>query len=225
MATPDAQEAAARERIIKHMNADHNDSIQRYLEDSEEAHFYQLRNARMTDISQNEMKFQYAGKQAIIPFDPPLKSLREARERLVQMDKDSTQSLGRSDIRITEFIPCYVKLGHFLNFSQCMLTYLLLPRSANFKPGSLLFDHLLYRVPAFANFISAVRLYIVVIMVGIHVVESSLMVKKLRKHGVTPLDRVWWLWVGTAFVEGITSFWRVDELVAKKRQEKEAKKH
>jgi hypothetical protein len=179
----------------------------------------------MTDVNLNAMQFQYAGKQATIPFDPPLKSLREARERLVQIDKDSTQSLGRSDIRITQFIPCYVKLGHLLNFSQCMLTYLLLPRAANFKPGSLLFDNLLYRFPAFANFVLAVRLYIVVVMVGIHVFESGLMIKKLRKHGVTPFERVWWMWVGTSFVEGITSFWRFDGLVAEKRKEKEAKKH
>jgi hypothetical protein len=48
----------------------------------------------MTDIDLNGIKISYGGKSTLIPFDPPLKSLREARERLVQMDKDALSALG-----------------------------------------------------------------------------------------------------------------------------------
>jgi hypothetical protein len=51
------------------------------------------------------------------------------------------------------------------------------------------------------------------------------MAGKMRKHGAAPFERVWCLWMATCFVEGITSFWRLDGLIAKKRREKDSKKH
>lgn len=185
----------------------------------------QSRDAQMTDIDLQQMKLSCAGQQAVIAFDPPMKALREARERLVQMDKDALQVLGRSDITITEFIPPYAKLGHLYNFTQCLLCYLLLPRSANFKPGSLLYETLLFRVPAFAEFVARIGWIVVLGMVPIHLFEASLMAKKLANHGLTYLDKLWWQWVGTCFVEGITSFWRLDGFIEEKRKENEAKKH
>lgn len=149
----------------------------------------------MTDIDLNGMKISYAGKKAFIPFDPPMKSMRDARERLVQMDKDANEALGRDPISITTFIPCYVHPGHLFNFSACFLTYLFLSRSANVQPGSLVYDHVLYRFPGFVNFVTAIRLWVFSIMTAIHVTESVIMAKKLRKHGLTPLDGFWWKWV------------------------------
>jgi hypothetical protein len=151
----------------------------------------------MTDIDLNGMKISYAGKQAFLPFDPPMKSMRDARERLVQMDKDANEALGRDPIPITTFIPCYVHVGHLFNFSACLLTYIFLPREANIQPGSLLYDHALYKFPGFVEFVKVIRLWVIWIMLGIHITESVLMVKKLRKHGLTPLDGLWWKWVRT----------------------------
>lgn len=179
----------------------------------------------MTDINLTHIKISYGGKQAVIPFDPPMKSLREARERLVQMDKDSLQALGRSDITITKFIPPYVHLGHLANFTQCFLTYTFFGRPSNFKAGSLLYDNLLFRLPRFANFCLTIQPYLFGIMISIHTFESVLMIRKLAKHGLTPFELIWWYWVGTCFVEGITSFKRLDGLIAEKTREKEAKKH
>lgn len=152
-------------------------------------------------------------------------SLREARERVVQLDKDALQVLGRDDIPITNFIPPYVKLGHLLNFSQCMLAYAVLPFPSNFKPGSLLYDNFLSEVPSVAAFLSRVCWIVFAIMVPIHLTEAGIMARKLAKHGLTPLDKLWWQWTGTCFVEGITSFWRLDGLIDEQRKEKEAKKH
>ena len=154
-----------------------------------------------------------------------MKSLREARERLVQMDKDALKALDRSDITVSRFIPPYAKLGHLFNFSQCLLTLLLLPRGANFRPGSLLYDSLLFMIPAFADFVLKVRWIVLSIMLAIHIFETSLMMKKVRRHGLSSADAVWWKWVGSSFIEGITSFWRLDELIAEKQREKDAKKH
>lgn len=179
----------------------------------------------MTDIDLNQMVFSVGGQTSSITFDPPMKSLREARERLVQMDKDTLQVLGRSDITVTRYIPPYVKLGHLFNFTQCMLVYLLLPREANFKSGSLLYDNLLFMVPAFARFVLQVRWIVLPIMLAIHITEAFVMAKKVKRHGLGSADAVWWQWVGSSFVEGVTAFWRLDRLIAEKQREKDAKKH
>lgn len=199
--------------------------IRRYLQVSQRAWFHQVRDAKMTDISTTQMNFTYSGKPATIHFDPPMKSLREARDRLVQMDKDSLQSLGRSDIPLTTFLPPYQHPGHLFNFTTCIATYAAFASRANFTSGSLLYDSLLFRAPGFASFCWSIQPYLFWIMVGIHAFEGLLMMRKLARHGVDPLQGIWWMWVGSCFVEGAPSFWRLGAWVADRRAEKEAKKH
>jgi hypothetical protein len=83
----------------------------------------------------------------------------------------------------------------------------------------------LYHVPGFASFIAQISLFVFAAMLPIHMAETVLMARKLAGHGCTFLDGVWWKWMGSCFVEGITSFWRLDGLIEEKRREKEAKKH
>ncbi|KAF1925419.1 uncharacterized protein M421DRAFT_423736 [Didymella exigua CBS 183.55] len=225
MASTEAQEAAAKQRIIKHMNADHHDSIRRYVEAYVSTSPRQSHSAQMTDIDLNQMAFSVGEQMSTVTFNPPMKSLREARERLVQMDKDTLQILGRSDITVNRYIPPYAKLGHLFNFTQCMLVYLLLPRGANFEPGSLMYDTFLFMVPAFARFVLQVRWIVLPVMLAIHITESFIMANKVKRHGLSSADTVWWQWVGSSFVEGVTAFWRLNELIAEKQKEKDAKKH
>ncbi|KAJ4368880.1 hypothetical protein N0V83_005962 [Neocucurbitaria cava] len=182
MTTPEAQEAAAKQRIIRHMNADHHDSIRRYVEAYASKSMWQSSGAEMINIYLDHMIFLIGSHQIVIPFDPPMKSFREARERLVEMDKDALHVLGRSDISITAFIPPTVKMGHLFNFTQCLLAYMLLPRPANFRPGSLLYDGLLYRVPSFAAFVAQISWIVFAIMLPIHIFEAGLMGKKQEKE-------------------------------------------
>lgn len=179
----------------------------------------------MIDITVNQMTFSCGGQQAVVAFDPPLASLRDTRERVVQMDKDALQILGRSDISITTYVPPYVQLAHLINFTQCIFAYALLPRPSNFKPGSLLYDNLLVMMPALASFIAQISWIVFALMIPIHGTEAYIMSRKATRHGMTPFEAVWWKWTGSAFVEGITAFWRFDELVKEKRRQKEAKQH
>jgi hypothetical protein len=185
---------------------------------------FQSRSAEMVDIDLNQIVFSYGGQQAVIAFDPPMKSMREARERLVQLDKDALQILGQSDIPITKFVPAYTNPAHLWNFTQCVLAMLLLPRQANWQPGSLLYDNALYPVPGFASFVARVGWIVFACMLPIHTVEAIIMARKLAKHGCTFMDAVWWKWVGTCFIEGFTSFFRLNALIEGKKREKEAKK-
>jgi hypothetical protein len=198
--------------------------IRRYLEAFKQKSFYQVRQARLTDVTLNDMKFNCGGQQLTIPFDPPLKSYRETRERVVQLDKDALEILGHSDITITKYIPPWVHIGHLFNFSQCLITLLLFSRAAHLQPGSLPYDLFLVHIPKFANFCLTIRPVLLVFMVPIHVIEAVFMARKVRRHGVTPFDGIWWVWVASCFVEGVTSFWRADGLIAMKK-EKEARKH
>lgn len=174
------------------------------------------------------MKFNCGGEQVIVPFDPPMRALREARERLVQLDKDALQVLGRSDITITKYIPPWapgLSFIHFVNFTACLLTWIAFSRKANFQPGSYLHDNLLSSIPRFSEFCLAIQPVLLPLMFVIHAVETFFMAKKLHRHGTSPLNRVWWAWIGSAFNEGWTSFLRANSLIQQKQQEKEAKKH
>jgi hypothetical protein len=181
----------------------------------------------MTDITLNEMKFACNGQLHSIAFDPPMKALREARERVVQLDKEALQVLDRSGIAIDKYVLPTAKFGHLLNFTQCIFAYLLLPFPSNWQPGSFLYDAVLYRVPWFANLVAQIGWWVVVgIMLPVHSTEAGFMARRLRKkHGLTPLDAMWWAWTASCFVEGVTSMWRLNGLVEQKTKEKEAKKH
>ncbi len=171
------------------------------------------------------MTISCGGKHNIIPFDPPMKSFREARERLVQMDQDALQTLGRSNIPITGFVPPYTRFGHLCNFTICGLSYILLSRPSNSRPGSLIYDNFLYLVPAFAGFVAAVSPFVFAAMIVIHITEACLMARKLNKHGMTPFESLWWKWTGSNFIEGAPAFWRLNELLENNRKAKEARKH
>lgn len=137
----------------------------------------------MVDIDLDKMVFSCGGQEAVIGLDPPMKTLREARERLVKMDSDALQTLGRSDITITKFVPSSTRPAHLWNFTQALLAFVLLPRAANWQPGSLLYDHVLFMMPWLANFAAKYGWVIFMMMVPIHSIEVVIMVKKLAKHG------------------------------------------
>lgn len=243
MATPEAQEAAVKERIVNHMNKDHTDSvsysaavqdsisppqIRRYLQAFKQKFFYQVRGARLIDVTLNDIKFTCGGQQVVMPFDPPMKTLKEARERLVQLDKDALKALGHSDITVTNYVPPWAPGQHYIhiiNSAACLFTWIIFARKANFQSGSFVHDNLLSRFPSWSEFCLAIQPFLISIMFIIHAVEAVLMARKLSRHGLTPFDGIWWAWVGSAFNEGFTSFRRVNTHIEQKQKEKELKRH
>ena len=142
-----------------------------------------------------------------LPFKPPLGSLREARERLVAMDKEATTALARSDITVKEYrIPRGL---HAFIFTLCASTYIFLSTSANMHPGSLIYDNVLKYVPWFARFSAAVRVPVLILMIAIHVGESTYMAtSRLKKHTVPFGSPLWWIWICSTFIEGYGAFQR-----------------
>ncbi|OCL13978.1 putative integral membrane protein [Glonium stellatum] len=224
MAIQHSQDAVVKQRIIPHMNADHQDSIVRYLEHLLNVSSFLARNARIEDMTLDSITVRSSGKRYLIPLEPPMDSWRDARERLVRMDKDAIEALGRSDITVKE----YKRPEGFLGvvFVTCAATFVAFCRKANFLPGSFLYEVVLKHVPWFASFCAKIQPVLFYTMVAIHVGEVIKMVNtRLRKHSVPVACRLWWMWVLSAFIEGFGAFKRFDAIVKAKTAEKETKKH
>jgi hypothetical protein len=160
------------------------------------------RNAVIKDISLDNMVVTTVGKDHTIPLSPPMKSFREARERLVSMDNDTITGLQRNKITVKEYVP--PRGFHAVVFAACLATFILLSRPANYLPGSLIHTYF----PQFAVFVYSVRNWIIYPMVALHLVECFLMRRKMEKHSVALFSRVWWMWLVSSFIEGAGSFQR-----------------
>ncbi|KAJ9649305.1 hypothetical protein H2201_004313 [Coniosporium apollinis] len=213
----DEKERAMQQRIVTHMNADHRDSVVRYLEHYKGLSSFTARNARLEKMDLDSLGINCAGKLYTIPLDPPLSSLKEARERVVQMDKDAIAGLGRSEVTIKEYRA--PRGFHAVVFGLCLFTYIAFSRRQNVLPGSLVYDYLLKYVPG-SGYFASIQPAVLWLMVGIHLAEAVVMARRLGKHSVPLGSRLWWTWVVSCFVDGYGSFQRLDALVREKAKQK-----
>ncbi|KAI9665717.1 MAG: hypothetical protein M1821_003651 [Bathelium mastoideum] len=206
------------------MNADHQDSLSRYLEHYSGLSSWAARDAKATDISLSQLSVDANGKTHRIPLDPPMQSLRDARERMVKMDEASLKGLSRSDITVTEYdLP---RGFHLVVFSAVIVTLLTFYERSNFLPGSWLHDNLLRNLPGFARFAYAIQPLVFYGILAIHTVEATVMAtSKLIKHSVPIFGGLWWKWVASTWIDGVCSFQRFNAIVERERREKEKQKH
>ncbi|MCJ1379672.1 hypothetical protein MMC17_002774 [Xylographa soralifera] len=225
MAEAQVKDAAAKERIIQHMNKDHQDSLIRYLEHYCHVSSYYARNAQLQDIAFHSMTIT-SGRSCryIIPLDPPLASWSEARSRVVAMDSESIDGLKRSKITVKKYkrpkglwiVVPFLVAGTITAFSK----------RSNFEPGSFLYDYLLNSVPDFAKFCHTIQPYLLPGILMIHTTEAAHMASsRLDKHSVPRFSPLWWKWVISAFFEGIGAFRRLDRIVADEEDLKAKIKH
>jgi Protein of unknown function (DUF2470) len=219
-----AKDAATKNRIIKHMNADHQDSLVRYLE-----HFAYLppslaRGARIADISLDCLTMISSGIRTVIPLEPPMTGWHEARERLINMDNAAIAGLGCSDITIKEYAP---PVGFdIVTLAITASTLLVFCTQRNFEPGSLLYDSLLTNAPTTALFLHTIQPWVFYPLVLIHMMETvHLERSRLRYHSIPRWSWLWWSYVLTHLVEGAPSFFRFDRLVERKKRDKAKVKH
>ena len=156
-----------------------------------------------------------------VPIKPPMTSWAEARPRVVAMDAEAVEGLGRAIITVKRYKGPRGWMTFFMVI--CAMTFLAFARPGNFVPGALLYDGLLTYVPGFARFCWRVQPLVIYPMVAGHLAEAVHMERsRLRKHTVRMFSRTWWMWVVSTFVEGVGSFVRFDEIV-KEEEEKRAK--
>src|SRR5205814_80761 len=68
-------QAAGKERIISHMNKDHQDSLMRYLQVYCHVSAADASSAQMSDITRTEMAITSNRIGYVVPLEPPLESL------------------------------------------------------------------------------------------------------------------------------------------------------
>ena len=208
---------------IKHMNADHGDSVQLYLQafcniSAREAH-----GAQIEDLSLSNLIVKANGTRYIVPIDPPMKDYGEARGRLVALHKKSLERLGRSDVTLSEYrAPRGMQA---VIFGLCLFTYVSCFQRSNLLPGSFVYEHLGYKyVPDFAHFVYRIQPLLFPAVVGIHLFESALLaILKLKPHGVPVLSGLWCSWMASCFVEGFGAFQRIGQIVKEERAKKGGK--
>ncbi|TKX24037.1 hypothetical protein C1H76_3605 [Elsinoe australis] len=215
------KDAAAKQRIIGHMNADHHDSVVRYLEHYHGQSAWSAYSGKITDVSLSDITFQSEAGSFKTVIEPPMASFREARERLVAMDKECVAALDRSDITIREWQPPY---GWYLAlFVTVSVTFLAFSTRSNFALDSL-FAAIL--PDFFRKFCYAIQPYLLVFLLVVHGAETFTMASgRLKRHNVNIRTLVYWQWVGDTFIEGVGAFNRFDKLVRQKQIAKAQQKH
>ncbi|KAK3899596.1 hypothetical protein C8A05DRAFT_17990 [Staphylotrichum tortipilum] len=171
-----------------------------------------------------------------VPLNPPLATWDERRARLVDMTRAARAALGVPDeatgegavVVVAEYMPPRVPydLAIFLAVLFYYFTFALvrlgLLDPSNGSAAAVLAQTAVEAsrfpggVDGFVWLVNA----IFVPVVGIHVFETWLLERtKLSKFGVRRGSKVWWMWVGSVFIEGAMAFKRFDIVVARLKAE------
>lgn len=211
---------SSKDFIIKHMNADHQDSLVLFLRAYCGITSSQAKSAKLEDINLTNLIITAHGTRYSVPIEPPMKNYSEARSRMVAMHKDSLRRLGRSDITLTEYraprgFPIVV-------FGLCLFFYASCFQRSNLLPGSFVYEYFGYRyVPDLAHFVYNIQPWFFPLVVGIHIFETVLLiVTQLRPLGVPVLSALWCKWVASCLVEGFNTFQRIKQIVQEEREKK-----
>ena len=223
MASP-AGDTAVQDRILTHMNTSHSRELTHYLRHYCGLTSRQAQGASLRDITLQGMRIRAGGADYVVHFKPALPSWNDVRPRVVEMDTISRQSLGISDIYMTSYHgPGFVEAVVIAGVSLFFVSVMSLPWVV---PGTPLWNFLDAYFPRGPEFFRWLVKVMVLPVVAIHFVEPMYLdMSRLQKHGVDRWSGQWWMWMVTCFFEGFTVFKRFDAVIAKKRAQKEAKKH
>lgn len=172
------------------------------------------------------MTLEALGSTYRVPFDPVLEDFSEARPRVIQMDHEAIEALGRDPITLKSYSlpnrPWQVSI-----FGLVVMTVLLLGRRSTLNPGPRsLYRPLANKFPSLFPWLWNIQPFVLGLMAVLHTIEAAWMDRtRLRKHSVPRFSILWFKWVMSAFIEGFGSFWRLDEMVAKEHRKKAGQKH
>ncbi|KAL8957238.1 MAG: hypothetical protein Q9193_005436 [Seirophora villosa] len=148
----------------------------------------------------------------------------DARTRFADLDAQAAQGLGRSNITVKK----YTRPTGFMAvvFLAVLLTYVFFSKRSNFQSGSIIYDVLLRHVARFARFCYTVQPLVLSLTLAIHLTEATYMARsRLKKHTVPTFSKLWWIWIGSTFIEGAGAFIRIDRIVEDERARKASAKH
>ncbi|KAJ5788595.1 hypothetical protein N7457_003585 [Penicillium paradoxum] len=214
---------APKDFIIKHMNADHQDSVELFLQAYCGITAKQAKAAQLEDISLSNLIVTAHGTRYSVPIDPPMKDYSEARVRMVAMHKDSLKRIGRSEITLKEYRP--PRGYQAVIFGLCLFTYISCWNRSNVLPGSAVYEYFGYKyVPNFAHFVYNIQPYLLPPFLAIHITETVVLaVTQLKPLGVPFLSGLWCKWTASCLIEGFGTFVRIKQIVKKEKAKAMAK--
>lgn len=218
----------AEARIISHMNGDHARELSHYLRHHAGLSPRAASRPWLKSLSLESMTIAaggLSGREFVVPFEPPMASLAEARTRLVAMDADARAALGLSDIYIDKYTaPRGVEAVVFAAVAFYFFSYATVGAVHPGNPG--VWGLLNAWFPGGALGWRRIVLAIFWPVVGIHVAEAWWLARsRLHPHGVDAGTPLWFAWIASTAIEGFGAFKRIDRMVAEKRALKESKKH
>ena len=223
----DAQEA----RILAHMNKQHSISLTRYLQHYIHLSSFAACNPEAVAINNSAVAVvahgYFSETRHVIPFDPPLASLADARHRFVEMDKQAMKALAQKPQTVTRYIPPNTPF-QITVLASVFLGLAAFSRPENFLPGSWLTATILRFTPSFARLCYQYQPVGLGLIIAIHLVEAQLLAsRKLAYHSVPTGSRLWLLWVVSAFCEGAGAFVRFNAEVSRldTRREEDSARH
>lgn len=168
---------------------------------------YSARNARFHDIDLSTITLTCGRRTYDVAFEPPMQTLKEARERLINLDQRALVAKGRSSVTVKKYYGPSSVL-EVIVFAICVVTLIILSRSKNSMPGSWLYDTIFRFKPALAQVLVSLHRFSWLVLC-LHIVEAAYMAfVKLSEHTVPVGSMLWWKWVASTFVDGIFSFRR-----------------
>jgi hypothetical protein len=226
MAVQASKDAAAKDRIIKHLNADHQKSLSYYLQHYKELSARAASKPLARDITFEALTIESVdGKSHTIPFNPPMKSWSEARMRTVEMDREARAALDISPISITAYEPPKSP-AHLTVFGLCVFTFVVFVIRNRIVEGTWFYDNVLPWYPGGPKWFLWIAKVIALPVLGIHLGEAYWLDRsRLRKHGVERGTALWYKWIASCFIEGMGCFQRIDATVKRKTLEAEKAKH
>lgn len=225
---------ATKKRTIAHMNKDHTDDMSAILQHYSRLSASQAEGAEMLDLDLTAMTIRSASGVHTVPVTPPMDNWDDRRARLVAMTADARKALGLDDdghpaageasasSGTQPAAPRYVppRGTDFISLAGVSFYFLCagLVYGGLVTPGSPPWRALeAVRFPqgpvGFTRLVEVLFLPVL----AIHVVEAWWMdYSRLAPGGVARGSRVWFLWVGNAFLEGVSAYKRWDRVVKAK---------
>lgn len=234
---------ATKKRTIAHMNKDHTDDMSAILQHYSHLSVSQADGAEMLDLDLISMTIRSASGTHTVPVTPPMDTWDDRRARLVAMTTDARKALGL-DENDHASVPTAVPAAEETSTSSGPRAQPTAPRyvspqgtdwisfagvSFYFLCAGLVYGGLVTPDSPAWRALEAVRfpqgpvgfiwlveaLFLPVL--AIHVAEAWWMDRsRLAPAGVARGSRVWLLWVGNAFLEGVPAYKRWDRVVKAK---------
>ena len=210
------KDAALKARILSHMNADHQASLRNYLQHYNRIPRSAAQDARLDDVTLSHLSITCSMGRFMIPFDPPMKSLLEVRERTMALHRESLEALGKSEITVDEYrLPRDIR-GWVVPLVAIWAFQLLIQPNTLQPGGSLFFDHVFqpYGPRWFVTFSQEKRHWWLAFIVVTHLCETLYFwYSRLEVYNVERFGGVWWKWIVTGLLSGYPVYVNFDGVV------------